>query len=241
MGKLNNILDLLKSIFSKITLKDIVYFLIIILFIGALSLSVNKCINIQDQYKNNIEALNDTIHYYKNKNNELIATKKIFQTDIKTLKLLNEDLYQQIKSLKAKGDITSGTYFSGVINNPEQDTTYIVLHDTIDRGFYKEFAFNNEYRILEGNVNYTNDTIGVNINKDQVKFDYTLAIDDKNNIYIKSSNPYVQYNEISGFQIPKQKTKHFYIGPSVNLGYDPIHNKISPTIGISIGYGLFKF
>ena len=165
MGKLNNILDLLKSIFSKITIKDIVYFLIIILFIGALSLSVNKCINIQDQYKNNIEALNDTIHYYKNKNNQLVATKKIFQTDIKTLKLLNEDLYQQIKSLKAKGDITSGTYFSGVINNPEQDTTYIVLHDTIDRGFYKEFAFNNEYRILEGNVNYTNDTIGVNINR----------------------------------------------------------------------------
>ena len=41
------------------------------------------------------------------------------------------------------------------------DTTYVVEHDTIQNGFTHDFAFNNEFRTLEGNVNYKNDTVGV--------------------------------------------------------------------------------
>jgi len=226
---------------SSITKRDVIYTLIIIILIGLLSFSVNKCSNVQSEYKNNIEALNDTIRYYQDKNGNLVATKLAFESDIKTLKLLNEDLYNKIKDLKAKGNVTHTTYFEGIIENPEQDTAYVVMHDTINKGFRKDFAFNNEYRRLEGNVSYQNDTVGVHIDKDEVEFDYTVAMDEKNNIYITSTNPYVKYNQITGFQIPKPKKKHWFAGPSISGGYDPINNRGTFNIGVSVGYGLFQW
>lgn len=223
---------------TSITKKDVIYGLIIFVLLCGLSMAVNKCQNVSKEYRNNIEALNDTIHYLQDKNGNLVATKLAFESDIKTLKLLNEDLYNEIDNLKLKNKIDNVTYFTGVIDNPEQDTLYIVSHDTISQGFSKDFAFNNEYRTLEGNVNYQNDTVGVSINKDQVKFDYTVAMDKDNHIYIKSTNPYVSYSEITGFTVPKEKKKRFYTGPSISAGYDPIQNKPSLTIGWSVGWGL---
>ena len=236
-----NIWKKILNVLSSITKKDIIYTLIIVLLIGCLSSAIKQCSDTRFEYKNNIAALNDTIRYYQDKNGNLVATKLAFESDINTLKLLNEDLYNQIKDLKAKGNVIAGTYFAGVIENPKQDTTYIVTHDTILKGFIKDFAFNNEYRTLEGNVSYKNDTVGVNIEKDQVKFDYIVAMDDKNNIMIKSKNPYVKYNEITGFQIPKQKQKRWSLGPAVNFGYDPFQNKASVSLGISLNYGIIQW
>ena len=221
--------------------RDLIYGLIIAILIGALSISVDRCSKVNHEYKNNIAALNDTIHYYKAKNGNLVATKLVFESDIKTLKLLNKELYDEIENLKAKSDITNATYFTGVIENEVHDTTYIVKYDTIQNGFTKDFAFNNEFRKLEGNVNYYNDTVGVKINKDETYFDYTVAMDKKNNIYIESNNPFVKYNQITGFQVPKQKRKRWSIGPSVNFGYDPINNKPSLSIGASLNYGLIQW
>lgn len=185
--------------------------------------------------------MNDTIRYYKAKNGNLVATKLAFESDIKTLKLLNKDLYDEIENLKAKSDVTYATYFEGVIENEVHDTTYIVQHDTIANGFSHDFAFNNEYRTLEGNVNYQNDTVGVKIVKDEMKFDYTVAMDKKNNIYITSTNPYVKYEQISGFQVPKPKRKRWTVGPAVGFGYDPIQNKPSLMLGVSLSYGLLQW
>ena len=131
--------------------------------------------------------------------------------------------------------------FDGTIENEIHDTTYVVQHDTLYKGFTKEFNFNNEYRTLEGLVKYQQDTLGVNITKDIVNFNYNVAMDKNNRIYVTSTNPYVKYNEITGFTVPKQKKKHFSIGPSVNFGYDPINNKAAFTIGGSVIYNLYQF
>ena len=236
-----SILVKVKNWILSITKKDIIYSLIIALLIGVISVSVYRCSKIKSEYKNNIEALNDTIHYYKAKNGDLVASKLAFESDIKTLKLLNKNLYNEIDNLKSKAEVMNAVHFDGVVEYEIHDTTYIVKHDTIINGFTKDFAFNNKYRSLEGNVNYKNDTVGVNINKDEMYFDYTVAIDKKNNIYISSSNPYIKYNEISGFQVPKQKRKRWSLGPSVNFGYDPINNKPSFSIGASVSYGIIQW
>lgn len=233
----NYIIQLLK----KINIRDIVYPIVIILLLGALSFSVNKCSQHKDQYRNNIEALNDTIKYFKSKEGDLVATKLAFESDVKTLKLLNENLYNEIEDLKIKNKVKEVVYVNGIIDNPEQDTTYIIQHDTITRGFYHPFNFNNQYRILEGNVQYKDDSLGVKIEKDQIMFDYTVAMDKDNKIYIKSTNPYVKYNEISGFTIPREKRKRWSLGPAVNFGYDPIQNKPSMSVGISLNYGLLQW
>ena len=79
------------------------------------------------------------------------------------------------------------------------------------------------------------------ITKDIINFDYTVGMDKNNNIYVKSTNPYVKYNEISGFRISQPKKTHWSIGPSINIGYDPINLKPSFSIGASINYSLYKF
>ena len=229
----------IKSFIMKITLKDIIYGIIILLLIGALSSSVSQCSSIKHQYKNNIAALNDTIHYYKAENGQLVAKKLAFETDIKDLEMLNKDLFEELENLNAKYELVSGTHFGGVVEYE--------VHDTIMNGFSHDFAFNNEFRKLEGNVNYKNDTVGVKINKDEMYFDYTVAMDKKNNIYITSKNPYVKYNEMTGFQVPKQKRKRWSLGPSVQVGYGAVlhDGKVigapNVSVGVSLNYGLIQF
>lgn len=238
---MNTLLSIFKNWILSITKKDIIYGLVIALLICALSISVDRCSQVNHEYKNNIEALNDTIHYYKAKNGNLVATKLAFETDIKNLKLLNQELYDKIKNLKAKSDITTGTHFSGVIEHEIHDTTYIVKHDTIQNGFIHNFAFNNEYRILEGNVNYYNDTVGVKINKDIVNFDYTVAMDKKNNIYITSNNPYVKYTQITGFQLPQERQKHWSLSGFSKFAYEPRFNDRFLDLGLELNYNIKRF
>ena len=221
----------------------VIYILIICLLVGFLSISVNRCTNTTEEYKHNIEALNDTIKYYQDKNGNLVATKLAFESDIKTLKLLNKDLYDQIDSMKLNPKvITQIITIGGEIEIPEKDTTFVVNTDTISKGFYKEFNFNNKYRILEGNVNYDgNQNLGVHITKDIMNFDYTIAMDKDARIYVKSTNPYIKYNEISGFTVPKQKQKRWTIGPAIHGGYDPFNKNWSVSAGISLSYGFIQW
>jgi hypothetical protein len=233
--------DLFNALWKKIKTHAI-YILIICLLVGFLSVSVNRCSDVSREYKHNLEALNDTIKYYQDKNGNLVATKLAFESDIKTLKLLNEDLYNQIDSMKLNPKtVTQIITIGGEIENPQQDTAYVVTHDTIYKGFTKDFDFNNKYRLLEGNVDYHNDSLGIHITKDVMYFDYTLAMDKDARIYVKSTNPYVKYNEISGFTVPKQKTKRWNIGPSINGGYDIINRNWSVSAGISVTYGLIQW
>lgn len=219
-----------------------IYIFIILVLMCALSASVSKCSSVSKEYKHNINALNDTIKYYQDKHGNLVATKLAFESDVNMLKNLNRDLYDQIDSLKLKKNkVAQIIYVEGEIENPERDTTYIIQYDTISKGFSKEFNFNDQYRKLEGNVNYQNDSLGVFINKDIIYFDYTLAMDKDAKIYMKSTNPYVKYNEMSGFTVPKQKQKRWSLGPSINFGYDPLQGKPSASVGISLNYGIIKW
>ena len=233
--------DLFNALWKKIE-THVIYILIICLLVGFLSISVNRCTDVSREYKHNIEALNDTIKYYQDKNGNLVATKLAFESDIKTLKLLNRDLYDQIDSMKLNPKVvTQIITIGGEIENPQQDTAYVVTHDTIYKGFTKEFDFNNKYRVLEGNVDYHNDSLGIHITKDVMYFDYTLAMDKDARIYVKSTNPYVKYNEISGFTVPKQKKKRWNIGPAIHGGYDPFNKNWSVSAGISVTYGLIQW
>lgn len=219
-----------------------IYIFIILVLMCALSASVSKCSSVSKEYKHNINALNDTIKYYQDKHGNLVATKLAFESDVNMLKNLNRDLYDQIDSLKLKKNkVAQIIYVEGEIENPERDTAYIIQHDTISKGFSKDFNFNDQYRKLEGNVNYQNDSLGVFINKDIIYFDYTLAMDKDAKIYMKSTNPYVKYNEMTGFTVPKQKQKRWSLGPSINFGYDPFQGKPSASVGISLNYGIIKW
>lgn len=199
--------------------------------------AIKSCSKQQDLNNNNIIALTDSIHYYKSKTGELVASKRLLEGDLSTLKLANDSLYRTIKDMKVK-DPSSVVYIKSVVDNAPKDTVWST--DTVINNFNikKEFAFNNEYRSLEGNVFATDSTLGLNILKDQTYVDYVLAIED-NTVKVKSSNPYVSFNEIQGITIPKPKHKNwgFTVGPAVYGGVNPFTGKLNYGVGISLTWG----
>lgn len=233
-------IKIINEVWSKLKV-HLIYILIICLLLLISSISISKCSDTSREYKHNIEALNDTIKYYQDKNGNLVATKLAFESDIKTLKLLNKDLYDQIDSMKLNPKtVNQIIQVGGEIENPEQDSSYVISPDTISKGFSKDFDFSNKYRVLTGNVNYKNDSLGVHITKDVIYFDYTVVMDNDSRIYVKSTNPYVKYKEISGFTIPQKKRQKttLVIGPSVTYGYNLNDKKFGFSIGVSATWGI---
>ena len=58
---------------KTLTVRDFVYAVIILLLIGVCSTTIKKCTDNNAAYRNNIEALTDSIHYYKAKDGNLVA------------------------------------------------------------------------------------------------------------------------------------------------------------------------
>lgn len=222
--------------------RDIFYVIIIVLLSICLSMSTTRCNTTKNKYDNNIEALVDSINYYKSRDGMLVASRLAFETDIDNLKKLNADLYNQIDRMKLKAkNVDKLVQMQTLVEQAIKDTTYIITHDTITTGFDKRFDFSNEHRILTGNARYNNDSLSIMIDKDIVNVDLSIGIDKDNRIFATSSNPYVKYESMTAFSIPKQKQKRWMIGPALSYGYNPIDNKATFSIGIGISYGIITF
>lgn len=223
----------------------IISVLLAIAFAITTIISIKQCISYKDINNQNVIALTDSIKHYKTKNNELYISKTLLLGDLNTLKLANDSLFNVLKSMNIK-DPTTVVHVGSHIDNGKKDTAWVIqpvyFHDTIQNNFdlKKQFAFNNEFRQLEGNVYVKDSLLGLNIEKDKVYFDYTLAIEN-NKVYIKSNNPYVQYDKIQGITLPKQQQKKsifgIVVGPSIGYGYDFNQKKFAPNIGINATVG----
>ena len=219
------------------------------LYIGILLVSliinifaIHSCSNNKELNKNNIKALTDSIEYYKIKTGEVVASKTILEGGLQTLKIVNDSLYNVIKQLDVKNP-DKIVYVDNIIERPSIDTLWctdtIICNDRIE----KQFAFNDEFRTLEGNVFAEKNSLGLNILKDKVYFDYVLAIED-NKVHIVSNNPYIQYNEITGLTLTNYKPK-WTIDLYGNLEYSFNKKNIMPKVGIETNYkqlqGFFEY
>ena len=227
--------------------KDIIYIALIIVMVCWAITSMRSCTNQlqeNDRLEHNIEALSIEAEQYKGKNGELIEKQQILLGDMNTLKAVNDDLYKRLKSMEVK-NAEQALRIEGLINNPKRDTVWQINNDTvyIDKkvNITKPFDFSDKYRVLQGNVFISDGSLGLNIDKDIIKFDYTAAFKD-GQLYITSDNPYVQYNNITGIQVPKQKKKRWTVGiyggfgvhynvPTKSFGYGP-----QIGAGVSVGF-----
>lgn len=211
----------------------------VVAFFIFISLSINKCTYYKNANDNNIIALTDSVKYYKGKYGNEVAKKTMVEADYKNLQNINDSLYRMIQSMQVKKpDIVIGGSTS--IDNGKHDTIYIpTVTEITSKNIYRKFDFSNQYRELTGNVSYTNDTLGLHIEKDRIQFKYALAVKD-NTVYMTSDNPYVKFNSITGLTIPKQKKeKKFGIGPSVFSGYS--NKGFVYGVGIGLQYNLISF
>ena len=211
----------------------------VVAFFVFITLSINKCTYYKNVNDKNIIALTDSVNYYKGKYGNEVAKKTMIETDCKNLQIINDSLYKMIQSMQVKKpDIVIGGSTS--IDNGKHDTVWVpTVTEITSKNIYRKFDFSNQYRELTGNVSYTNDTLGLHIEKDIMQFKYALAVKD-NVVYMTSDNPYVKFNSITGLKIPKQKKeKKFGIGPSVFGGYS--NKGFVYGIGIGLQYNLISF
>ena len=211
----------------------------VVAFLVFITLSINKCTYYKNVNDKNIIALTDSVNYYKGKYGNEVAKKTMIETDCKNLQIINDSLYRMIQSMQVKKpDIVIGGSTS--IDNGKHDTVWVPTVTEINyKNIYRKFDFSNQYRELTGNVSYTNDTLGLYIEKDIMQFKYALAVKD-NVVYMTSDNPYVKFNSITGLKIPKQKKeKKFGIGPSVFGGYS--NKGFVYGIGIGLQYNFINF
>ena len=211
----------------------------VVAFFVFITLSINKCTYYKNVNDKNIIALTDSVNYYKGKYGNEVAKKTMIETDCKNLQIINDSLYRMIQSMQVKKpDIVIGG--SSSIDNGKHDTVWVpTVTEITSKNIYRKFDFSNQYRELTGNVSYTNDTLGLYIEKDIMQFKYALAVKD-NVVYMTSDNPYVKFNSITGLKIPKQKKeKKFGIGPSVFGGYS--NKGFVYGIGIGLQYNFINF
>lgn len=211
----------------------------VVAFFVFITLSINKCTYYKNVNDKNIIALTDSVKYYKGKYGNEVAKKTMIETDCKNLQNINDSLYRMIQSMQVKKpDMVIGG--SSSIDNGKHDTVWVpTVTEITSKNIYRKFDFSNQYRELTGNVSYTNDTLGLYIEKDIMQFKYALAVKD-NVVYMTSDNPYVKFNSITGLTIPKQKKeKKFGIGPSVFGGYS--NKGFAYGIGIGLQYNLINF
>ena len=211
----------------------------VVAFFVFMTLSINKCTYYKNVNDKNIIALTDSVKYYKGKYGNEVAKKTMIETDCKNLQNINDSLYRMIQNMQVnKPDIVIGG--STLIDNGKHDTVWVpTVTEITSKNIYRKFDFSNQYRELTGNVSYTNDTLGLYINKDIIQFKYALAVKD-NVVYMTSNNPYVKFNSITGLTIPKQKKeKKFGIGPSVFGGYS--NKGFVYGVGIGLQYNFINF
>ena len=186
MTILNTIVDFLKRY-----KKDLIYILAIACLLFGLCISVKSCQRNKDAYENNVIALTDSVSYYKAKNGEIVASKTLLEGDISLLKKVNSELAEELNSMKIKNPEQVVKIVTEYIQSPS-DTVWIV--DSISN-VTKQFNFTNNWRSLAGNVYLQNNKLGLNIDKDEVYANYTLAIKD-NKAYVVCDNPYIKISDI---------------------------------------------
>lgn len=221
--------DKIKQIWSKYFSQIILAAVVILLGIFLMK-SIENNIHTKHEYENNVIALTSELETWKTKTGELVAEKTILLGDIDLLKQTNEDLYDQVKKLKAKPKEV--IYVQTEIINEVHDTTYVM--DPGVNYMKQNFDFSNQFRTLTGFIEYNKPNLNLSFTQDIVKADFTVAIKDSK-VYVTSNNPYIQYNDIQGVTVPHYKpTWSIGIGPSFGGGFGIINKQFDFYAGISI-------
>lgn len=213
-------------------------FILYTVLICSIIFGVRQCSNmmtLKDHSKHNIEALSDSVSYYKTKHGNVVSEKKILLGDINLLKQTNDSLYQVIKDMKLKQP-DNIVYIETQVVNEKRDTVWLVSDDNV---IYKDFDFSNEHRQLAGQVFKQDSLLGLNIHKDIVSANFTVAIEN-GKAYISSNNPYLFVNDIYGIQLPKTKPKRWGIGPYIGVGITT-DGKVRPNLGLGVQYNIIQF
>lgn len=236
-------------------------------------LNLKSCKNTQDtkkDYVSTINALQDTMISYRNKDGMQVAKISLIETekasmflDIKSKDAVIVKLQEEVKkNEKRLGKSGSVTVITNTTEVKTVDTTYITFKDTIVRNdtvfVYPEYSSFIKKGLRIDSSYWV--TANVKANKDSTSFElgiqnsYTIVLGREKAKGFKAlfkprvafaevtnENPYTSTKTLRSYRVQTPKPKRFGIG--VHVGYGLIMDKVPilrPYIGIGINYNIIE-
>ena len=154
---MQDLLNVIKNIWNKYKSQIILILCLLVCGFFLIRSCENNLAN-KRIYDNNVKALTEQMQTWKTKAGDLVAEKTVLEGDVKLLKQTNEELYEQVKKLKARPKEV--VYVETEIINEVHDTTFIV-----DSNYVKKyFDFSDQWRTLTGFVEYNKPNLNLGIN-----------------------------------------------------------------------------
>ena len=246
----NTILNALVDFAKKLTFKDWIILILLLLAIG-FGISARHYYN-KSLYPTVIYN-SDSLEVYKNKINDEYVAKDIYIQTVDQLKKENADLYAEVNNLKDHPIIVTKTKIEF-----KTDTIYMksdsIVSDSVYNNLYWSAKELNGYYDISGltRVHSGFEDFTTSINHLRIPVELTLDVIEKENkfkIIGTSDNPYVSITDFNGAVIDPTtsdvlkncfKPKRWGIGPQVGVGVSR-DLKFSPYIGIGIQYYVFTF
>lgn len=200
----------------------------------------------------------DTLEKYTTKDGDTIIGKNTYIQSLNELKKTNEELYEQVKSLsnikfqpivvtRIETDMKIDTIYA------EKDKDSAIVHKTTEK-ILNWKSPQNPYYSFNGRTVVKSDfsDFSTSISNFSVKSDLSVSLVEKDKqlkVVASSTNPYVDVSNINSVVIDPKKskvikscfpTKRWHVGPYVGVGFDK-NLKLTPSMGISLGYGLLNF
>ena len=226
-------------------------FLLVLFFVLSLVFFFNMK-SLEGKYENIIQKKDDEISLYKNKAGELYSQNETYVTDIKNLKISNEELYAEVKKLKDNPIIVTKIKTETVIKEKE-------VHDTVyqkDGNFVVEFKETDPWYGIYGKTSINPEDMAASTVLDSLYFKDDLTVDliekgKELSFIVKSANPYSRINNINGAVISPEQSKVLKkrfdskwnivggVGPSLILINGEF--KVVPAVQVTIGRKIFSF
>jgi hypothetical protein len=203
----------------------------------------------------NLQASNDTIKTYRDKNGILNAEIKSMWISAKQREEYTSDLEEKYGKLKGKlaSSVSIGGSISGTAKNIKTESiadSIIKFSDSKDWG-------DGNYRNISGVIPYKiqfnrhGDTISTSLvpGKASIGYNYGVSlvtgiemIDGKPNIFVKSKHPELSISSLQGAQVEPEKLdskkNRWGVGTSLGVGLIYGYGTPAPTLGFHLGFGL---
>ena len=209
---------------------------------------------------NLINALNDTVKIWKDKNGishsktEVIKTSSIsdfLKQNVKDKE--TKELQNVVKENKNRlGKQGSVTKFNGII---EFETEIPTLRDTVyipkDGLVIKKPVYNSSFDMdgwVVGSVKASEDSTKINL---RIKNDYTVIVGEEKTgflglgkrkpfVEVTNKNPYSETTSLKTYQVENYKIKRFGVGPNISYSLGA-NGQLYPTFGIGLQYNIIRF
>ena len=242
---------------NKITSIVSIVLIIVLSFFIVRSCNQDKIIS---EKTNLINALNDTVKIWKDKNGishsktEVIKTSSIsdfLKQNVKDKE--TKELQNVVKENKNRlGKQGSVTKFNGIIEFEKEiptlrDTIYIPKGDLV----IKKPVYNSSFDMdgwVVGSIKASEDSTKINL---KVKNDYTVIIGEEKTgflglgkrkpfVEVTNKNPYSETTSLKTYQVENYKIKRFGIGPNISYSLGA-NGQLYPTFGIGLQYNVIRF